>query len=281
MITKMHHVALVVHDLDGALHYYRDVLGLPLKKRAIIEEQAVEAALLSIGNSYIEIIQPLTEESGVARFLANRGEGLHHVCFEVPDVMEEVQVLKALGVELVDQTPRPGLVGQVAFLHPRAMRGVLVELVTPLPEEEPARFHGPGNDLGIRRIDHLAFLVADLNAASELWERVLGLRTSQVLDHSHDRGFYLGQIPIGESTIELLAPSSPDSPFAERLAREGEGMGSTISVEVTDLDRAVHALRTKGVAVSDPRVGTLEGTRIATADRKAGHGVSIQLLERV
>ena len=132
MIEKIHHVGIAVHSLDDALRFYSETLGLPVHASATVEEQGVRAALLTIGQSEIELLEPLSPESPVGKFLERKGEGLHHICFQTPDVDAELEGLKAKGVELVDQQPRKGLAGMICFLHPKASRGVLVELATPV-----------------------------------------------------------------------------------------------------------------------------------------------------
>jgi methylmalonyl-CoA/ethylmalonyl-CoA epimerase len=128
-------VGIVVTSLEGAYRFYRDTLGLPLLKEATLADQGVRAALLAAGESEIELLEPLDPTNGVGRFLAGRGEGLHHLCFET-DVDQALADLKRRRVELIDAVPRPGLAGRIAFLHPRACAGVLVELATP-PSEKP------------------------------------------------------------------------------------------------------------------------------------------------
>ncbi len=132
MIEKIHHIGIAVHSLEEALRFYRDTLGLPVHASATVEEQGVKAALLTIGQSEIELLEPLSPESPVGRFLERKGEGLHHICFQTPDVAAELEGLKQKGVELVDKQPRRGLAGMICFLHPKASRGVLVELATPV-----------------------------------------------------------------------------------------------------------------------------------------------------
>lgn len=132
MIEKIHHVGIAVHNLDDALKFYRDVLGLHVHASAEVPDQGVKAALLTIGDSEIELLEPLSPESAVGKFLQRKGEGLHHICFQTPDVDAELEALKGKGVELVDQKSRRGLAGMICFLHPRASRGVLVELATPV-----------------------------------------------------------------------------------------------------------------------------------------------------
>ncbi|MEE8369926.1 MAG: methylmalonyl-CoA epimerase [Dehalococcoidia bacterium] len=132
MIEKIHHIGIAVHSLEQALKFYRDTLGLPVHKQATIEEQGVKAALLTIGQSEIELLEPLSPESPVGRFLERKGEGMHHICFQTPDVASELEGLKGKGVQLIDQQPRSGLAGMICFLHPKASRSVLVELATPV-----------------------------------------------------------------------------------------------------------------------------------------------------
>ncbi len=132
MIEKIHHVGIAVHSLDEALKFYRDTLGLHVHVSAEVQDQGVKAALLTIGRSEIELLEPLSAESAVGRFLERKGEGLHHICFQTPDVDAELEGLKRKGVELVDQKPRRGLAGMICFLHPKASSGVLVELATPV-----------------------------------------------------------------------------------------------------------------------------------------------------
>jgi len=154
MITRIHHVAVVVRDLDEGLAFWRDTLELPLLKSADLPEHGVRAALLACGAGEIEILTPTGADSGVARFLESRGEGLHHLCFESDDVVREVRRFIGTGVDMVDGKPRSGLAGKVAFVHPRACGKLLVELVTPsgradLPETPLAlaAIHGKVEDV--------------------------------------------------------------------------------------------------------------------------------------
>jgi methylmalonyl-CoA/ethylmalonyl-CoA epimerase len=122
-------VAIVVRDLDAALGFYRGALGLELEVVLPIESDGVRIAFLPVGESKVELVQPIDPTTGVARFLESRGEGFHHVCFEVDDLAAELQRLARDAVELIDQAPRKGAEGPVAFIHPRAGYGVLVELI--------------------------------------------------------------------------------------------------------------------------------------------------------
>ncbi len=134
-IGPIDHVAVVVRSIEASLPRYGELLGLrpsgPIRQ---LEAQGVRVAFLPSGEGRaprIELIEPLDEESGVARYLAARGEGLHHVCFRTHDINAETACLAGLGAEMIDPEPRPGGEGLVAFIHPRTLNGVLWELLEP------------------------------------------------------------------------------------------------------------------------------------------------------
>lgn len=127
----VHHIGIAVADLDEAIPTYVRLFGATLEHRETVEEQGVEAASLRTGASRVELLQALGPETPVGRFVAKRGPGLHHVAFEVADLLGELARLQAAGVTLIDEVPRRGLFGlQVAFVHPEATGGVLAELVS-------------------------------------------------------------------------------------------------------------------------------------------------------
>lgn len=128
-IKKIDHVAIAVADIDASLAKWSEVLGLAVSKREVVASQKTEAALLPVGETSIELIQPRGNE-GLAKFLEKKGPGLHHVAVEVEGIEAALAFLKSLGVPLIDETPRIGARGhKVAFVHPKATGGVLVELV--------------------------------------------------------------------------------------------------------------------------------------------------------
>lgn len=129
MLNRIDHIGIVVQDLDASLHTYCELLGFTLLERVEIPEQLVEAAFLDAGNGTVELIAPTDQESGTARFLQNRGEGMHHVCFEVADIVAALAELKEQGLRLIDEAPRQGVHGLVAFVHPKATHGTLIELL--------------------------------------------------------------------------------------------------------------------------------------------------------
>ena len=144
MVTSIHHVGIAVKSLSQAYGFWRDTLGLPLVREATVKEQGVRAALLAAGDSEIELLEPLGAESPIGKFLARRGEGLHHLCFRTADVAGDLSALHSKSVALLDSAPRDGLAGRIGFLHPKSCHGVLVELATPasgeVHAESPVRF---------------------------------------------------------------------------------------------------------------------------------------------
>jgi methylmalonyl-CoA epimerase len=126
----IHHLGVAVEDLDEAVDTYQRLFGAELEGRDTVETQGVEAAALRVGDSRVELLASLGEETPVGKFLANRGPGMHHVAYEVTDLRRELEDLAEQGVELIDAEPHRGLFGlEVAFVHPDSVHGVLAELV--------------------------------------------------------------------------------------------------------------------------------------------------------
>ena len=129
MIKRINHIAIVVDDIEAALGFWRDALGLELAQVEEVPEQQAAVAFLPVGESNVELVQPTTDTSGMARFLAKRGPGLHHLCVEVHDLEQTLARLKTKGIRLIDETPRLGSDGKkLAFIHPESTHGVLLEL---------------------------------------------------------------------------------------------------------------------------------------------------------
>ena len=128
IIKKVNHVAIVVEDIDQALVFWKDALDLPLQKIEDVPSEKVKVAFLPIGDSEVELVQPSEEESGISKFLHERGPGLHHMCFEVEDIYQSLLRLKIKGIRVINETPiqLPGR--KMAFIHPKSTMGVLVEL---------------------------------------------------------------------------------------------------------------------------------------------------------
>jgi len=129
MIKRVDHIAIAVNSADDALSVFDNLFGLKADHMELIPDQGVKAAIVRVGDTNIEFIEPTDPEGGVAKFIEKRGEGFHHICIEVDNIDEELRSLAARGVELIDKQARKGLAGRIGFLHPRATKGVLIELV--------------------------------------------------------------------------------------------------------------------------------------------------------
>jgi methylmalonyl-CoA epimerase len=129
MLKKINHIAIAVNNIEEASKFYQNILGLNLSGVEVVATQKTRVGFLEIGESNIELVQPSEPDSPVAKFLESKGQGIHHICFEVDDVEAEVKAYLGKGATLIDQKPRPGAHNsKVAFVHPKSSNGVLIEL---------------------------------------------------------------------------------------------------------------------------------------------------------
>jgi methylmalonyl-CoA/ethylmalonyl-CoA epimerase len=133
-VNYIDHVGVAVKDIEAVLAFFNKVFDVPDAEIVLMEDQGVRATLIEVGQTRLELLEPTSPESGVGRFIERRGEGLHHLAFNVTDISGKLQTLQTLGVDLIDQTPREGLSGTIAFVHPRSVFGILTELVESNPE---------------------------------------------------------------------------------------------------------------------------------------------------
>jgi len=244
MIDGLHHVGVIVRSADAALGLWRDLVGLQVTTDQVLEQEGVRVVVLAQGEHEIRLIEPLREDTGAARYLARRGERLHHLCFRTDDLQADQARLSALGMEFIDRAPRDGLGGRVALINPKSTQHVLVELLEP-PAGTPI-----SNELGI---EHLGMLMSDYESATKTWIDGFGLtmvREREEPQREAVRRFTMS----GRTMVEIMTPTSdsPDSRYRRRLARDGEGMISMIALEVQDIDAEIARLRAAGVEVPDP-----------------------------
>jgi len=129
MDRRLDHIGIAVLDTEAALKVYRDVLSLEVEHQELVADQGVQATMLNLGGTHVELLEPTGPDTPVGKFLASRGEGIHHISIEVPDVNEALAAARDAGLRLIDQTPRVGVGGKlIAFLHPKSTGGVLIEL---------------------------------------------------------------------------------------------------------------------------------------------------------
>ena len=130
LLLNVHHTAIAVRDLDAAIAGFAEQYGVEPLSREVVEEQGVEEAMIALGGSHVQLLMPLGADTPVGRFIESRGEGLHHVAFQVADIDAALDHLSATGARLVDEAPRVGGGGhRIAFVHPHALAGTLIELV--------------------------------------------------------------------------------------------------------------------------------------------------------
>ena len=133
MLLGVSHIGVAVRNLDEATRAYVNALGVQPGEVHRLPEEGMGAIMLSAGNTNIELIEPIGAEGPIAKFIDSRGEGIHHICFEVDSLDKALESLSAYGIRLVDKEARPGLEGRIAFVHPKSMHGVLIELVEKTP----------------------------------------------------------------------------------------------------------------------------------------------------
>jgi methylmalonyl-CoA/ethylmalonyl-CoA epimerase len=247
MIRRIHHAGIVVARLRDAYAFYRDVLGLPLLREAEIADQGVRAALLSAGDTEIELLEPTKPGTGIARFLDKRGEGMHHVCFDTPDVTGELQALGERGIDLIDRTPREGLAGRIGFLHPRACDGVLVELATPPPGHDP---HVPSPV----RFKRLVIGSTSPSTTSARFQEIFGF--PEVAINSGPRSM----LSVGRGAL-LIVP-----------VEEVGGVEGMVALSLVADDFAELMRRFDGA-----RVPALRGTGEVTVEPASSHGVHLHI----
>ena len=132
MFDRIDHVGVAVQEIDAALELYRDLFELDVAHREVVQEQGVEAVLLDVGENHVELLAPLGPDTPVGKFIAKRGPGLHHVAYQVQDIDATLATLEQAGLRLIDKRPREGIgSSRVAFVHPKAVGGVLIEIVQP------------------------------------------------------------------------------------------------------------------------------------------------------
>ena len=246
MVAKIHHVGIVVESLGQAYRFWRQTLGMPLLREAELPDQGVRAALLAAGDSEVELLEPIRPDTGVARFLARRGEGLHHLCFETPDVDDALARLRTDDVPLLDREPRQGLAGRIAFLHPKACDGVLVELATP-------RHEAPTEESPVR-LKRLVIGCNDPQETGRIYQRLFAL--PEVAGGNGGARAMLGW--TGGGTILLV-------PAGEVGGMEGMVALSMVAPEIGAL---IRRLESAGVMM-------LTGANEVTVEPRSSHGVHL------
>ena len=218
MFQTIDHIGVAVKDLDAAAAQFKEVLGISEAAREKVEDQQLIAALLPTADVRFELLQPTDPESIVGRFLERRGEGIHHICFEVADIQEEIDILKSRDVQLIQGAPREGFVGLVDFVHPRSAAGVLVEVA------QISRRTSTDIDL---RLGPVMIAAKNAGDSADVWKRNFAMLDSAETGFSSSpsnfarvRGLCLSDSGAGDA-VRFAQPWPPRAPSMTSLRTEG------------------------------------------------------------
>jgi methylmalonyl-CoA epimerase len=263
VIKDVHHVGIAVSDLDEALLFYRDALGLPSVKEGEMPARGVRIAVLAAGKSYLEIIQPVADASPFAKSIAERGQGLHHVALWSSDISGDVARLREAGVPLDDPEPREGFTGRLSYLAASACDGAVLELVEP-----DAALAGKDPDPGrIKRIDHVVLRVPSVAAVSERFESWFGVPTKRTMERGEQAFAFMRP---GDVVIEVIGPRSGGEPGSGRIAG--------LAFEVRDIDSLADDVRARGYPIGEPHPA-LQGGRIVSVHMTGTCGVPVAFID--
>ncbi len=276
MITDVHHVGIAVRDMEAALRFYAEALGLPVVKRGKAPARGALVALLAVGGSYLELVQPTRDDSPFAEHIAEHGEGLHHVALGTDDVRTLVAELRAKGVPLQDAEPREGFTGRLSYLAPEAMDGALLEVVQPPPKPSG----GSAGDSPVSRIDHVVLRLPKVEGACVRMREYFGVETKRTFERGEMRFSFLRP---GEVILELIGPKKPPSeprPGPSTPAGAGLRTGSIagLAFEVAGIDALAADLKERGFPVGEPHPA-LQGGRIVSVHASGACGVPVAFID--
>ena len=275
MIRDVHHVGIAVRDMAEAYALYRDALGLPIMKEGDVPSRGVKAALLAVGGSYLELIQPTDEVSPFAKHIKERGEGLHHIGLLADDVDSQVGQLHEMAVLLEDHEPREGFTGRLSYLSPLAFDGALLEVVEPQKErratsKKDGRQADSRDELAawrITRIDHVVMHVPSVDAACRRFEEYFGVPTKRRIERG-PRSFAF--LRPGDVIIEVIGPNDGGDPESGRIAG--------LAFEVKGIHELAESLKEKGYPVGEPHAA-LQGGRIVSVHHSGACGVPVAFID--
>ncbi len=278
---RVNHLAIAVRDTATALAFFRRHFPVAmLNERQSGHTGDYTWCDFHIGSFKLEIIESAAAGSFVERFLAKRGEGLHHLSIEAPDFDATIARLENGGVRIVDRFEQNG--AKTAFISPRSAFGTLIQFwnhFEPEPSRHPIAVHDYDGERVRVRVNHVALAVRDLAAAQAFFDRFFPVKRGRVAHVGYDRSFQLNNFHVGDYKIELIAPIPGSAPgFLERfLAKRGEGFHH-VSVDVDRLAPVIAALERDGVRVTD-RGRAPDGRETAFISPRSAFGVLIQFWE--
>ena len=242
MFTSIDHIGVVVRDLKEATDAFERVFGLKIAVQEPIPERGLIAALVPTADVRFELMEPTDPESAVGRFMARRGEGIQHICFEVEDIRQAIATLKEREVQIIQGEPETGFVGDVEFVHPRAANGVLTE-VAQITRRTPTE-----HDLSLH---HITIATPDRDAAVANWTKSFGL----TLDRTSERenaDIIAGWMGVGSAEVEFAQPTSDEGPLAKFINERGPGVFGIV-LESSDAAGLAEHVKAQGIRViEDP-----------------------------
>ena len=251
-LTHVHHIGMVVRDADKAAELWRDTFGLTKAVDRVVEDQGVRGIVFPLDNSEIELLQPIREGTGIAKFLETNGEGFHHLCLGTNNVAKELRTAEANGMTMIDTEPREGLAGMIGFIHPRSNHGVLIELAQP-PDDAPVH-HGPADGPYPHALHHMTIAVNEIAPVVDEWTERFGFSVDRHVE-SEALGLEAQFLKLGPTDIELVRPlEGSGGPLPRKLETSGEGM-FMLALTVRDAAASVDHLRDLGWTVTDASAG--------------------------
>ncbi len=267
MIRDVHHVGIAVRSLEQALALYRDALGLPLVKEGAAPARGARVAMLAAGRSYLEIIEPTSEDSPFAKHIQERGEGLHHLALWTDGVESEVSKLREAGAPLEDHEPRDGFTGRLSYLRPEAFDGALLEVVEPGDGEKGKGKGERGQPaLQITRIDHVVLRVPSVDSTCSRFQEWFGVATKRTFERGSTQFAFMRP---GDVVIEVIGP---------REKGEASGRIAGLAFEVQGIDELAASLKEKGYPVGEPHPA-LQGGRIVSVHHSGACGVPVAFID--
>lgn len=242
MFKRIDHFGIAVKDLAATAAAFEKLYGLKVAAQEEIEDQQLIAALVPTANVRFELMQPTTPDSVVGKFIERRGEGIHHVCFEVEDIREEIATLQGRGVQMVQGSPREGFVGEVDFVHPRSAHGVLTEIA------QVTRRTPTDTEL---RVHHFNIATPDRDAAADDWSKNFGLKINRKMERE---GAHIATawLDAGDTEVEFVQQTVEDGPIARVVTSKGEGFYGIV-LETDDAAKLADHVRDQGVRIiEDP-----------------------------
>ncbi len=246
-IRNIHHVACVVPDMATGYRFWRDTIGLPVVREGESAAEGVISALLSIGNAYIELIQPTRGGTDVGSFLERTGGGLHHLCLETEDIAAETESLRQRRVPLLSPGVEQGLAGPRVFVERSATQSVLVEVAQP---EHPTKIDGRLQAALFTQLTMAVTVTGNLFKSASEWETNFGLQVESYLIHpeADNRHVVISVSGTGPVYIEIIRPLTEAGKNAAYLRKAGEGMFQ-LAIRTGNLDEAVERLSQAGYRI--------------------------------